>query len=137
LNGASPRLFEDGLQQRDFVSVYDVARACALALDADAAVGKAINVGSGRPRTVREIAVHMARALGRPQLRPEVTGKCRVGDVRHCFADISEAKRTLGYAPEVDFDRGLLELTGWLDGKLATDRASEAMAELERRGLTL
>lgn len=137
LNGNAPLIFEDGLQQRDFVSVHDVARACRLALESPEAVGGVFNIGSGQPISVREVSVAIAEVMGRPDIRPEITGKYRVGDVRHCFADISLARKHLGYAPQVSFHQGLLELAQWLRGQVATDRVAEARAELEARGLTV
>jgi dTDP-L-rhamnose 4-epimerase len=137
LNGNAPLIFEDGLQQRDFVSVHDVARACRLALEVPEAVGGVFNIGSGQPITVREVAAAIAEVLGKPHIRPEVTGKYRVGDVRHCFADISRARKVLGYSPQVAFHQGLAELAEWLRGQVATDRVAQARAELEARGLTV
>ena len=137
LNDRAPMIFEDGLQQRDFVSVYDVARACRLALDAPDVDGETLNIGSGHRYTVREIAERLAAVLGKGYLAPEVTGKYRVGDIRHCVADISRARALLGYAPAVDFDEGLGELAQWLDGQTAEDRVAEASAELAARGLTV
>jgi dTDP-L-rhamnose 4-epimerase len=137
LNGNRPLVYEDGLQQRDFVNVGDVVRACLLALDSRAAVGHAVNVGSGRPRTIREVAERVAVAVGKARLLPEMTGSCRVGDVRHCFADIETARRLLGYEPRVDFDEGLRELASWLQGQAPRDRVAEARMELQTRGLTL
>ena len=137
LNGRAPMVFEDGLQQRDFVHVHDVARACAAALTAEAAVGETINVGSGCRYTVRELAERTAAAVGKPYLRPEVTGKYRVGDIRHCVADVAKARALLGYAPEVAFDAGLEELAAWLEGQTAADRVDAASAELAARGLTV
>jgi dTDP-L-rhamnose 4-epimerase len=137
LNGSPPLLYEDGLQQRDFVSVHDVVRACLKALTEEAAVGAVLNIGSGRPRAVRDVADEMCRALGKQAVAPEVTGRYRMGDVRHCFADIGSARRVLGYEPSVSFERGLAELVGWLEGQLARDGAAQARAELEARGLTL
>ena len=113
LNGRSPVIFEDGLQQRDFVSVHDVVRACQLALHSDRAAGLAINIGSGRAYTVSEVAVMLASVLGRDE-PPEICGKYRVGDIRHCFADISLARRTLGYEPQVMLEDGIVELAAWL-----------------------
>ncbi|HEY0778534.1 MAG TPA: NAD-dependent epimerase/dehydratase family protein [Gemmatirosa sp.] len=136
LNDRAPMIFEDGLQQRDFVSVYDVARACHLALDATVD-GETINVGSGHRYTVREIAGRLAEVMGKAYLAPEVTGKYRVGDIRHCVADVTRARDLLGYAPQVDFDDGLRELAQWLDGQTAEDRVAEASAELAARGLTV
>jgi dTDP-L-rhamnose 4-epimerase len=137
LNGNRPIVYEDGLQQRDFVHVGDVVRACVLALDSRAAVGQAINIGSGRPRTIRELAERAAVAVGKPNLGPEVTGSCRVGDVRHCFGDIGAARTLLGFEPRIGLDEGLHELASWLRGQVARDRVVEARAELETRGLTL
>lgn len=139
LNGNRPLVFEDGNQQRDFVSVRDVARACRLALETEAATGMVLNIGSGKPRPILEVARKMAEVIGSPHLVPEITGRYRMGDVRHCFADVSLARRVLGYEPKVGFDEGLAELAEWLTGQvgLATDRAADAKAELEARGLTL
>ncbi|HKO38394.1 MAG TPA: NAD-dependent epimerase/dehydratase family protein [Solirubrobacterales bacterium] len=137
LNGRPPLIFEDGEQRRDFVSVHDVARACALALDRDEAAGRAINVGSGESVTVREIAARLARVTGREDLEAEVTGKYRVGDIRHCFADISSAREVLGYEPRIALDDGIAELAEWLDGQTAEDRLDSAHGELVARGLSL
>jgi len=135
LNDRPPPVFEDGLQRRDFVSVRDVARAFRLALVRDEAAGQAINVGSGESVTVLEIAARLAAILDK-QIEPEVTRRYRVGDVRHCFADVSRAERLLGYVPEVQLDAGIAELAKWLEGQVATDRVEQASAELAARGLT-
>jgi dTDP-L-rhamnose 4-epimerase len=137
LNDSAPKIFEDGLQQRDFVSVYDVARACRLALDKPEAVGEVFNVGSGQPQTVREIAARLARVLGKEHIELEIVGKYRVGDIRHCFSDISKARRLLGYEPQVTLDDGMAELAAWLEGQAAVDRVAQASAELSARGLTV
>jgi dTDP-L-rhamnose 4-epimerase len=136
LNGKPPLIFEDGLQQRDFVSVHDVARACRLALESPCAVGHAINIGSGEPVTVLSAAERVARALGL-EIRPEVTRRYRMGDVRHCFADVSLARELLGYRPEVSLDSGLLELVRELGRQRPADRLDRARRGLETRGLTL
>lgn len=137
LNGRPPVVFEDGLQRRDFVSVHDVARACRLALESPTVQDRVLNVGSGRHRTVREIAERMSSVLGCTHLEPQITGKYRVGDIRHCFADVGEAQSLLGYQPKVELEDGLSELAQWLEGRIPQDRIDEASAELERRGLTL
>jgi dTDP-L-rhamnose 4-epimerase len=137
LNGRPPLVNEDGLQRRDFVAVRDVAEACRLALTGDRAPGHVFNVGSGRSFTVLEVAERLAEVMGREDVRPEVTQKYRVGDIRHCFADIDKARQRLGYAPRVAFEDGLEELAGWLEGQIAHDRVGEASAELTQRGLSL
>src|SRR5262249_19334683 len=89
LNQKPPLIFEDGHQNRDFVSVYDVVQACRLALERPEAAGQVFNVGSGKHYTVVEIAQRVARALGKEHIRPEITNRYRRGDIRHCFADIT------------------------------------------------
>jgi dTDP-L-rhamnose 4-epimerase len=135
LNGRRPLIFEDGLQKRDFVSVHDVARACRLALETPAAAGQAFNISSGVPMTVKEVAERTIRAIGYPEVEPEITGNYRAGDIRHCFADISLARQVLGWEPRVTLEQGLEELAGWLEGQTAIDRGMEARAELVARGL--
>ena len=137
LNGRAPLVIEDGLQRRDFVSVKDVAAACRLALEVPAAAGQVFNVGSGQDLTVLEVAARLAAALGREDLAPEITQRFRVGDIRHCFADLTRARRVLGYAPAVSLENGLEELAGWLEGQIAHDRVPEASSELSARGLSL
>ena len=136
LNDRPPLIFEDGEQRRDFVDVDDVAEACRLALLADAAVGRALNIGSGQAVSIKEAARLLADTLG-VAIDPEITGECRVGDVRHCFPDIGEARAVLGYRPRVSLAAGLRKLVGWLEGRVAVDRVGEARAALAARGLTL
>lgn len=137
LNNNAPMIFEDGLQQRDFVSVHDVARGCRLALETPAAAGQVFNIGSGQHYTIRELGQRIAAVMGKEHIEPEVTGKYRVGDVRHCFADISLARTVLGYEPQVNLEDGLDELVTWLEGQVAEDRVDQARAELSARGLTV
>ncbi|MGE5611636.1 MAG: SDR family NAD(P)-dependent oxidoreductase [Bacillota bacterium] len=137
LNDASPLIFEDGNQLRDFINVKDIARACRLAMEVPEAAGRVINVGTGQPRSVRQIAQQMAKVLGKEQIAATVTNQYRVGDIRHCYADITEAREVLGYQPRIPFEEGLEELTSWLDGQVAHDRVAEARAELDSRGLAL
>jgi dTDP-L-rhamnose 4-epimerase len=135
LNGNRPLIFEDGEQKRDFVSVYDVARACRLAIETPAAAGQAFNISSGSPLSVREAAERTVRALGRPDIKPLITGNYRAGDIRHCFADISLARRVMGWEPTVTLEQGLADLASWLEGQAAVDRGVEARQELAARGL--
>jgi dTDP-L-rhamnose 4-epimerase len=137
LNDRRPMIFEDGEQRRDFVSVHDVARACVLALGVDGIGGNVVNVGSGQSVSVNEIAARLAAALGKQHISPDITGKYRVGDIRHCFADISLASSLLGFHPEVAIEDGMIELTEWLGGQVADDAVDRATAELASRGLTV
>ncbi|MDX6507358.1 MAG: dTDP-L-rhamnose 4-epimerase [Gaiellaceae bacterium] len=135
LNDRPPVVYEDGNQRRDFIQVADVARACRLALERDGADGLPVNVGSGRGTTILEVAERLARVLGK-EIEPELPKTFRAGDIRHCFADVSRARETLGFEAEVALEAGMSELASWLEGQTATDRFDEAAAELDRLGLT-
>jgi dTDP-L-rhamnose 4-epimerase len=136
LNHRPPLIFEDGEQRRDFVSVHDVVQACRLTLEVPDAAGRAFNVGSGQSYTVGQVAELMATALDRP-IQPVLTGEYRVGDIRHCFADIGLAQSVLGYHPTVTLERGIDELAQWLRHQSADDRVATAHRELATRGLTV
>lgn len=136
LNRKRPMIFEDGRQLRDFVHVEDVAQSFVLALQHPAAAGKAFNVGSGRACTVNDVATMLGRAMGRPQLAPEMTGKARAGDVRHCIPDIGKIRAELGFGARRELEDGLAELADWVARQnKAEDRLLKARAELESRGL--
>jgi dTDP-L-rhamnose 4-epimerase len=134
-NGQRPMIFEDGQQRRDFVHVEDVARAFVLALERPEAAGKVYNVASGEDRTVEDVGIALARAMGRPELTPEITGKTRSGDIRHNIPDISKVSRELGFSVKRDFAADLAELAEWVALQQAEDRVHEARKELEARGL--
>jgi dTDP-L-rhamnose 4-epimerase len=137
LNGNPPLIFEDGYQSRDFVSVHDVVQALLLAGEREGAVGGAFNVASGRAVTVREVAETVASVLG-VEVEPKITGRYRVGDIRHCFADITRAREAFGYAPRVSLADGMAELVGWLrEQERPVDGVGRHAAELAARGLTL
>ena len=134
-NGQRPMIFEDGEQRRDFVHVGDVARAFAEALVHPDAPGEVFNIGSGHERSVKEVAQSIARAMNRNDIEPEITGKARIGDIRHCFCDGSKAAEQLGFQAYKDFQEGLAELAEWVAQQEALDRVQEARAELEAKGL--
>lgn len=135
LNDRAPMIFEDGNQMRDFVNVHDVVQANLLALKTEKGNGEALNIGSGHPITIREVASIMGKELGK-NVPIEITGKYRAGDIRHCYADISRAREVLGYAPKFAFRNGIGELVSWLRSQTATDRVGEASQQLASYGLT-
>ncbi|MDN7025185.1 SDR family NAD(P)-dependent oxidoreductase [Methanoculleus sp. FWC-SCC1] len=122
LMGEAPLLFEDGNQQRDFVHVSDVAAAFRLALEVPEAAGSAFNIGSGLPHTFRSVAATMAAMLGKTDSTPLTTGTHRIGEVRHCFADISRAREILGYAPAIPLAEGVADLASWVAEQMAQER---------------
>jgi dTDP-L-rhamnose 4-epimerase len=134
--GNPPLVYEDGRQRRDFVSVHDVVAACLLALDEPRADYGVFNVGSGEAISVVDLARLLIDLYGRSgELEPEVAGRFRTGDVRHCFADVAALAR-LGYRPAVALADGLRALAAWADGEAAEDRFGLAEGELRRRGLS-
>jgi dTDP-L-rhamnose 4-epimerase len=132
LTGEQPLLFEDGNQQRDFVHVSDVAPAFRLALEAPEAAGRTFNIGSGLPHTFRSVSATMGAIMGKTHVTPLTTGTHRIGEVRHCFADISRAREVLGYAPQVSLAEGLTDLVSWVAEQMAEEREQE----LEQRKIS-
>jgi dTDP-L-rhamnose 4-epimerase len=135
MNGNPPLIFEDGKQLRDFVSVRDVVQANLLAMERSTADGMALNIGSGEPISISEVAAELSHAMNK-SIPAALTMKYRAGDVRHCFADISAAGKYLGYAPKMRFAEGLKHLVQWLCSQQPQDRAAEAVAQLSEFGLT-
>ena len=136
LNDRPPLVFEDGKQQRDFVHVCDVARAVVAAAEQPVA-DEAINIASGEALSVREIAEILALALDK-DIAPEIVGKYRRGDIRHCFADISKARRLLHWEPQHAFRHGVTELVAWVQAQRdARDSVHSAWDELQCQGLLL
>jgi len=109
--GKTPTIYGDGLQSRDFVYVADVVQALTKAAKAKSASGNVYNVGTGRSVTVFDLVAALNRQLG-TSLTPQ-HGPPRSGEVRHSRADISRARRELGYEPSVSFEEGLKETVLW------------------------
>ncbi len=126
-------IFEDGLESRDFVHVNDIVQAIQLAMESDAASGMTLNVGAGEPTSVLDIANLLVDALG-GTIRPEVTGQYRLGDIRHCYADLSQIRSTLNFTPQVSLVRGIEEFAAWVSSQpLPEDGLDKANEELKKR----
>ncbi|MFI8680809.1 NAD-dependent epimerase/dehydratase family protein [Brevundimonas diminuta] len=137
MNDQPPLVFEDGRQMRDFVHVQDVAEAFATVLDDDREIWDVFNVGSGAPVSINEIAGVLARLLGK-NIAPEVLNRYRVGDIRHCFGDISKIERTFGFRPRRSMDEGMEELISWVSHTRAPiDRSAESLEQLSRGRLVV
>jgi dTDP-L-rhamnose 4-epimerase len=135
LNGNAPLVYEDGNQKRDFINVKDIVAACLLACEKKEADGEVFNVGSGEAYSISEIAERLAAVMNKPHLKATITSNYRVGDIRHCYADIAKARQLLGFKPSVTLDEGLAELTNWISTQQANDGFEMAGQELEKRGL--
>jgi dTDP-L-rhamnose 4-epimerase len=136
LLGKPPIIFEDGNQTRDFVNVNDVCQALILAMEKNAANGEIFNVGTGIPITIKEVAEIISKKIN-PELRPMYTEQFRIGDIRHCVADISKIRNKLGYSPEFTFNEGIDDLIEWikLQKTLIQEPSHKAIQELEEKGL--
>jgi dTDP-L-rhamnose 4-epimerase len=134
INDRAPVVFEDGQQTRDFIDVRDIARCCALALDRDGADGRTVNVGTGTPTSIIDVARVIADGLGK-DVEPEIRNEYRAGDIRHCYADTRLAEKLLGFRAEIPFETGMQELLSWLEGQEAADSVDAAREALVARGL--
>ncbi len=137
LNNKPAYVFEDGNQTRDFVHVKDIAGANVGAMEHSNANYQAINVGSGIPLSIRNLAETLSRLYDKPDLQPYISNEYRKGDIRHCFADISKAKDLLDYKPSVSLHDGLGELSSWAKTHKwgAVDSFSNCLKELKDRKL--
>lgn len=135
LNRKPPIIFEDGRQTRDFVNVRDIVKANLCAMTTTRGIGRAFNIGTGKPTSILEVASTLSNQLDYPG-SPEIMGQYRAGDIRHCFAEIKSATEDLGFRPSVELVDGLRELLAWLRKQRPEDRVEQATSELVERGLT-
>lgn len=132
-SGNSLEVYEDGKQTRDFVHVSDVVRACLLAMNGTGADGQAVNVGSGQAVSLLEVAQIVSEEMH--GLAPVVTGKFRIGDVRHCNADVNKIRSALGFASQILLRDGIRELAKQFLDNHWGDRSDRAERELLEYGL--
>ena len=112
LNNLPPVIYEDGEQTRDFSFVEDIARANFLAATSDRFDGKAVNVGSGRPVTIKQVAEMISAAL-QIRLAPIMNREFRPGEMRHLISDITVI-RNAGYRPTVSLKEGIERYLQWI-----------------------
>ena len=134
MNGNPPLIFEDGSQSRDFIHVDDIVTGILLALESEKAPGRAVNLGTGRRVTIREVASALSIGL-ETKLEPDITEEYRAGDIRHCYADTRLADEVLGFRARIDHESGMTDLVRWLADQDADDRLAMATAELRSHGL--
>jgi dTDP-L-rhamnose 4-epimerase len=134
LNHKEPIVFEDGRQSRDFIHVSDIVQSNMLAFEREGANYEVFNVGSGAQTSILDVAELLGKLLA-PDIKPQVVGQFRQGDIRHCFADISKIKDRLGFLPKVDFKDGIGELVDWVRDQEAEDLVESARAELIEKSL--
>ena len=133
-DGKTIEVYEDGQESRDFVHVSDVVQANVLALERPAASGEIINVGSGAVATVLDVVQVLTDLMGKPGAY-RISGRYRVGDIRHCRADIGKVRRLLDYQPRVPFKEGIADFIAWAMEQKAHNRTNLAERELLARHL--
>ena len=135
LNQSPPVIYEDGQQVRDFVHVSDLVQAALLVMEHPDAIDNVLNVGTGEPITIRNVALAISEYMDVPVV-PQITQNSRLGDIRHCFPDISQLQ-TFGYSPKFSFEEGLDELVEWVSSQNSTDSFENAQQQLRQRGLSI
>jgi dTDP-L-rhamnose 4-epimerase len=125
-------IFEDGLESRDFVHVRDVARAVFLCMASGTVSNGIYNVGSGIPTTVLDVAQKLIGVFNSSS-KIVVTGQYRLGDIRHCYADISAIDKATGFRPNVSLEDGLAAFGKWVEGEAlpedGLDRVNQILVE--------
>lgn len=134
-NNKPPLVYEDGLQTRDFISVYDVVAANIRALEFHEANYHAINIGSGKALSIYQVAKTLSNLLG-ISIEPRVTGEYRKNDLRHCFADTKRAQKLLNWEPKISFEAGMKDLISWAKDEKAENKTESAIQELRKKGLS-
>jgi len=135
LNGNDIDIYEDGEESRDFVFINDVVDATVLALEKEEANNQIFNVGSGVATTVSQVANSLKEHY-RSNVNINISGKYRLGDIRHNYADLSKIKKALGFSPKFDFNSGISEFVKWVKTQeIKEDKYESSIEELKQKGL--
>jgi dTDP-L-rhamnose 4-epimerase len=135
LNGQSPVIYEDGLQSRDFTHVKDIVQGLLLAMERSEADYQVLNLGTGVPTSIAQAAEMLAQNLTAGQVKPQILNQYRAGDIRHCYADLTKARRLLGFEPQVSLQEGMEDLLSWVRAQTAVDRFAQVEEELAEKSL--
>lgn len=134
LNNQPPVIYEDGNQTRDLCFVEDIAQANLLAATHDSLDGMAINVGSGRATSIKELAKMISDALD-IHIEPILRGEFRPGEIRHLISDTTRI-RSLGFSPQVDLRTGIERYLKWIRAQADVhDYFTAAEAGLRSKGI--
>lgn len=128
-------IFEDGKESRDFVYIDDVVDATIAGMEVPEANGHVFNIGTGVSTDVLTVAQTLSKHYG-IEVPLKVTGNYRLGDIRHNYADITLAKKILGFTPKWTFDAGIKLFTEWVNRQeLKTDNYEASLEEMKQKGL--
>lgn len=134
-NNNGIQIFEDGKETRDFVFIDDVVNATILGIEKEEANGEVFNVGTGVATDVLTVADSLIKAYN-IEVPVTVTGRFRLGDIRHNYADMSKISRILGFAPQVFFEEGINKFSSWvLQQGIQEDKLGESLEEMKKKGL--
>ena len=135
LNGNDLDIYEDGEETRDFVYIEDAVDATILGIEKEEANGNIFNVGSGVSTSVLDVANTLKR-LYNSEINITISGKFRLGDIRHNFADLSKLKDILGFTPKYNFERGITEFVNWVKTQeVMEDKYEKSIQQLKNKGL--
>jgi dTDP-L-rhamnose 4-epimerase len=135
LNQQPPILYEDGLQTRDLIHISDIVQGLLLAIGTPEADYEVVNLGTGTPTSISQIAQMLCKRLTGGQIQPQIVNQYRAGDIRHCYADVTKARRLLGFEPRVALEDGLDDLLEWVEAQTAEDRFAQVQEELAAKAL--
>lgn len=134
-NGNGINIFEDGKETRDFVYIDDVVDATILGLEVPEANGHVFNIGTGKATDVLTVAKTLCDKYG-VQVPITISGNYRLGDIRHNYADISLARRILGFEPKWTFEKGIEQFAKWVNvQEVQEDNYEASIAEMKEKGL--
>ncbi|WP_289289609.1 NAD(P)-dependent oxidoreductase [uncultured Muribaculum sp.] len=134
-NGNGINIFEDGKETRDFVYIDDIADATILGLTVPGVSGNAFNIGTGVATDVLNVANTLKKYYG-IDVPITVSGNYRLGDIRHNFADITKARKLLGFEPRWSFDKGIEQFCRWVDSQpIQQDNYEASIEEMKQKGL--
>ena len=137
LNQQPPIIYEDGQQSRDFIHVRDIVQGLLLAMERPEADYQVFNLGTGVPTSVLEIAEMLSEHLTGGEIKPEIRNQFRAGDIRHCYSDVTAARRLLGFEPSTSLADGLEDLLAWVREQSAEDRFDQVERELATKSLVV
>jgi dTDP-L-rhamnose 4-epimerase len=137
LNGQPPIIYEDGQQSRDITHVSDIVQGLLLAMDKPEADYQVFNLGTGVPTSVAEVAEMLSRQLTGGRVKSQILNQYRAGDIRHCYADLTKARRLLGFEPKITLEEGMGDLLAWVKEQTAIDRFDQVEKELAAKELVV
>jgi dTDP-L-rhamnose 4-epimerase len=135
LSNKNIEIYEDGLMQRDFVPIQEVVKANAKVLELDVPGVLALNIGSGMSKTIMQVAESLKAEIG-SQSNIAISGRYRVGDIRHCYADMSKTVDFVGEISNDSFEEGIRDLISWARNEKGGVELEQSLTELSKYGLT-